>query len=230
MKQSMTSKNGNAVSAASNDTLSRLLTAAVGIFIILALLHFGNSTFWIATVAIFAGCTYELIGLLRIKGFKCSLLLSHLLLFFGPLYLALVFSLNALIALPNGRFLALYVLFATWFFDTAAYYVGSHWGRHKIIPKISPNKSLEGFLAGLAAVSLVSIFLPGYLTPALKLFWLFSISICAFLGDVIESSYKRWVGVKDSSDILPGHGGFLDRFDSLILTSFVSYMLFRWFL
>jgi len=231
MKQSKITKSASAVSAASDDALSRILTAFIGIFILLALLHFGNSTFWIATVSIFAGCTYELIGLLRKKGFRCSLLVSHLFLILGPLYIALIFSLNALIFLPNGRNLVLFTLLATWSFDTVAYYIGSQLGKHKFMPKISPNKSLEGLLGGIAAVSIITVFIPGLkygLAPITKLIWLFSISAAAFLGDVAESSYKRWVGVKDSSSFLPGHGGFLDRFDSLILTSAISYLLFRW--
>jgi CDP-diglyceride synthetase len=239
MKQLEISKEESAASAGSNK-INRIVTAFVGAFIILALLHWGNSTFWIVTAFMFFGCFYEFITLVgRARRARrhpiehgafgertLHFFFSHLFYLISMLYIALIFSLNALLGLENGRILVLFTLIGTWAFDTAAFYVGTARGVHKIIPKISPNKSFEGLLAGVAAVSIVSVFLP--LVSAIKIGWFLAISLAAFAGDVIESRFKRRLGVKDSSALLPGHGGFLDRFDSLILTSFVSYLIFRW--
>lgn len=106
----------------------------------------------------------------------------------------------------------------TWSSDTAAYFVGCQWGRHKLCPTISPNKTVEGFLGGVlgsivAVTSLNSLFgfpiLQGIIVGLL-------VGIIAPLGDLTESAIKRYTGVKDSGRILPGHGGILDRFDSIM--------------
>jgi len=108
----------------------------------------------------------------------------------------------------------------TWASDTFAYFVGSYFGRHKLCPKISPNKTTEGALGGMFG-SIVALVILGML---FKL----PISHCAIMGllvgivapigDLVESAMKRFAGVKDSGHILPGHGGILDRFDSILFT------------
>lgn len=108
--------------------------------------------------------------------------------------------------------------------DTAAYYVGCAWGKHKIWPRVSPKKSWEGSIAGLAATVLVvvlmgALFGEGGFTAAGILFWAGTgalLNIAAQLGDFFESALKRTHGIKDSSAILPGHGGILDRIDSVL--------------
>jgi CDP-diglyceride synthetase len=106
----------------------------------------------------------------------------------------------------------------TWAMDIVAYAVGSKWGRRKIAPRISPGKTWEGTLAGVAATALA-------VTGVGALFGLPRVSVAiaalalgpvAFLGDLAESSLKRHAGVKDSGTLLPGHGGVLDRVDSLL--------------
>lgn len=116
-----------------------------------------------------------------------------------------------------------WILFAfavIWICDTAAYFIGSLLGRHKMSPVVSPNKSWEGFAAGMIFGTLT-----GYIFSfcALKnidvfqmIFAAFAISLVGQLGDFVESIFKRRFGVKDSSNIIPGHGGVLDRFDSLL--------------
>lgn len=106
----------------------------------------------------------------------------------------------------------------TWAADIAAYVVGSQWGRRQIAPRISPGKTWEGTIAGIAAAALVAVGIGA-------LFGLPRVSVAvsalalgpvAFLGDLAESALKRHAGVKDSGTILPGHGGVLDRVDSLL--------------
>ena len=111
------------------------------------------------------------------------------------------------------------LLAMVWLGDSAAYSVGSWLGRHKLAPRVSPNKtwegSIAGFTAGMIAAAAWSWIRLGEVRPA----WLAvaaATCIAAQLGDLVESHVKRGAGVKDSSNVLPGHGGFFDRFDALI--------------
>jgi len=115
--------------------------------------------------------------------------------------------------------LVLYLLFVTQFNDVSQYVSGKLFGRHKIIPKVSPNKTWEGFLGGL----LITTILASLLAPALTILtWqqglLAGVIIASsgFIGDVVLSSVKRDLGIKDSGSLIPGHGGLLDRVDSLM--------------
>ncbi len=132
--------------------------------------------------------------------------------------------------LPDGLAWVWLAFLITWGADTMAYLVGSAWGRHKIWPRLSPKKSWEGFLGsiagGLVGAGLVLLFSGLPLVPALLLGAL--APIVAFFGDMTESMIKRNTGVKDSSDLLPGHGGFLDRIDSLLFVSIVVYYSALW--
>jgi phosphatidate cytidylyltransferase len=137
---------------------------------------------------------------------------------------------------PNagGPGLVLFLVFLTQFNDVAQYLWGKTLGRHKIIPKVSPNKTWEGFLGGVATTTLLSLLLSGWLTP---MSWRIAIaaglliSIAGFIGDVTISALKRDIGLKDSGSMLPGHGGILDRIDSLTYTAplffhFVYYLYY----
>ncbi|UCF90147.1 MAG: phosphatidate cytidylyltransferase [Desulfobacterales bacterium] len=113
--------------------------------------------------------------------------------------------------------------------DTSAYYVGSYWGRHKLAPAISPGKTVEGALGGLAANLVVGSVFKYYFLPELP--W--GASILLFLtagaagqiGDLFESELKRLSNIKDSGGVLPGHGGILDRIDALLFAGPVAYFL-----
>lgn len=133
--------------------------------------------------------------------------------------------------------LLLAVVVSVWANDSFAYIVGSTLGRHHMAPEISPNKSWEGFAAGTVftvAVWLITYYLVRERVPAwpLTLGWHAAIgvavSIATVTGDLFESRLKREAGVKDSGKLLPGHGGFLDRHDSLILVSVVAYWMIVW--
>ncbi len=126
------------------------------------------------------------------------------------------------------------VLAATWSYDTAAYLVGSAIGRHRIFARISPSKTLEGTLGGIAgcvgAFMISRVTFAKYLGLAESITLGILLGFVAQIGDLIESMLKRTSGVKDSSHILPGHGGILDRFDSLLLTGPLIYYYARFFL
>ncbi|MCB1761343.1 MAG: phosphatidate cytidylyltransferase [Gammaproteobacteria bacterium] len=132
----------------------------------------------------------------------------------------------------GGAGLVLYLVFLTQSNDISQYIWGKRFGRNKIIPKVSPNKTWEGFLGGLATTTLLAMLLAPLLTP-LDTKWalLAGLIIAAggFVGDVTISALKRDIGVKDSGSLLPGHGGILDRIDSLTYTAplffhFVYYL------
>jgi phosphatidate cytidylyltransferase len=109
-----------------------------------------------------------------------------------------------------------------WLGDTAAFYVGSRFGRHKMAPTISPKKSWEGaaagFVTGLAAAAVWSVWRRGRLEPVLLALAALT-AAAAQVGDLFESMLKRGVGVKDSGHVLPGHGGVLDRCDALLFAA-----------
>jgi len=126
-----------------------------------------------------------------------------------------------------GGMTVLSVFAAIWVCDSAAYFAGRAWGRHKLFPRVSPNKTWEGAIAGFVAA--VAVFLVAralvlpYLTPVGALVCGVIVGVFGQLGDLVESLLKRDAGVKDSSNLIPGHGGVLDRFDSLL---FVAPLIF----
>jgi len=133
--------------------------------------------------------------------------------------------------LAGGIGLILFLLFMTQFNDVCQYIWGKLLGRHKIIPKVSPNKTWEGFLGGLTTITLVAALTAPLLTPLSHLEGLFAgmiISVGGFFGDVVISSVKRDLNVKDSGNLIPGHGGILDRLDSLMYTAplFFHYLYY----
>lgn len=156
--------------------------------------------------------------------------------------MATVFSLSHvafLLVLPQrlnphggGPGLVLYLIFLTQFNDVAQYLWGRTLGRHKVIPKVSPGKTVEGLLGGLATTLVLARLLAPWLTPFSSAeAWLAGILIGlgGFVGDVVISALKRDLGIKDSGSLLPGHGGILDRIDSLTYTA-PLFFHFVWYL
>ncbi|MCF8067896.1 MAG: phosphatidate cytidylyltransferase [Desulfobacterales bacterium] len=148
----------------------------------------------------------------------------------GMIYIPLLLS--CLVLLRNGDngsswiFLLLAVVFAG---DSGAFYAGSYLGRHKLCPAVSPNKTIEGSIGGL--VSNVAVgFLFSYLLlpdlhPGLLVLFCLTVGAAAQVGDLFESELKRSAGIKDSGNILPGHGGILDRIDALLFALPVAYFI-----
>ncbi len=147
---------------------------------------------------------------------------------FGVLYVG--FTLGHLLrtrALDGGEFLVFFVVLTTWAGDTGAYYVGTLFGRRKLTPTISPNKTVEGLIGGLACSVLTAFaarawFLPSFTTVDCVALGLL-LAVVGLAGDLAESAMKRSAGVKDSGGLLPGHGGMLDRLDSLLFTAPAFY-------
>ena len=132
-----------------------------------------------------------------------------------------------------GRSWLIFALLTTFATDSGAYFVGRLAGRHKMAPQLSPGKTWEGAAGGLTAAASVALLLsllpPQYLNLGLA-WWQpaligMAVGIAAQAGDLLESALKRWAGVKDAGALFPGHGGMLDRLDSLLLTLPLVYYL-----
>jgi phosphatidate cytidylyltransferase len=134
------------------------------------------------------------------------------------------------IAFSPGIILGFFLLI--WANDSGAYLVGISIGRHKLFERISPKKTWEGFFGGLVTAALVAWLISGWLGVVNTYQWIIIsiiISVAGTYGDLIESMLKRSTGVKDSGTIMPGHGGFLDRFDSAIISFPLVYLFISLF-
>jgi len=162
-------------------------------------------------VAVFHSCTFTELAATFFTPIYAGWLLTHMIL---------------LRQLPSGFNFVLLVLVATWSTDTFAYFVGTSLGKRKLAPVISPNKSVEGAVGGVAG-SVLAALIVGLAGQQLA-FWDcvvlgVLVGISGQLGDLVESAFKRMAGVKDSGKLIPGHGGILDRFDSLYFTAPIVY-------
>ena len=170
------------------------------------------------------GCLWWLIAFFLVRGYPGNELLwgscwvrsimGALVLL--PTWVAVV----ALIHLPNGSWLLLMAILIVVFADVGAYFSGRKFGRHKLAPGVSPGKTWEGFVGGLMAnvglAAVLGILLPLSVRDGAWLLVVIVVTSCAsVLGDLLESMVKRHRGIKDSGNILPGHGGVLDRVDSV---------------
>lgn len=147
---------------------------------------------------------------------------------FGVLYLGLTLGMLSMTRLlPQGEWLIFFLLLVTWASDTGAYYVGTLFGRHRLAPTISPKKTVEGLVGGLIGAIIVAYAARWWFLPELSgldcLILGTLLTLTGLWGDLAESAMKRSVGIKDSGGILPGHGGMLDRLDSLLFTAPVFY-------
>ncbi|MDD6072046.1 MAG: phosphatidate cytidylyltransferase [Clostridiales bacterium] len=155
--------------------------------------------------------------------------------FFGFMYVTVLLSYVFRVrSLTMGIFLAFFILISSWGNDVFAYFVGSAIGKHKFSPKVSPKKSVEGFFGGIAGAALVgylyaliiSRFVSGSELNALYCAVIAALgAIPSVIGDLAASAIKRNNEIKDYGKLIPGHGGILDRFDSVIFTAPIIYYL-----
>jgi phosphatidate cytidylyltransferase len=215
---------------------TRALTAVVFVIIMLAGLLWNEWSFIILFLIILLGCWIEWVPLVR-KIYQANYILKS---GWGLIYITLPILLlilmrtshantsdeNFLKVLPCG------IIFSIWINDTMAYIVGSLIGKHPI-SKISPKKTWEGTIGGIilcVVVITIAGTLSGYYTTRDWIAISLLSGIFGSIGDLIESKIKRMAGVKDSGTLMPGHGGFLDRFDSLLVATPAVYVWYYFFM
>ena len=212
--------------ASQNELRLRLITAAVGLPLLLAVVWAGGAPFIVVAAAAALLAVRELFGLLRAartaQGRGSSLPRDWAIAAIGFCYITLPLAALGITRLGEAglQWVALAFL-ATFATDTGAYAVGRAIGRRKLAPSVSPGKTWEGAIGGLlgaagATVALVHLLdgIESRVWPALALG--LAIGVAAQAGDLLESKLKRVAGAKDSGRLIPGHGGLLDRLDSLV--------------
>ena len=209
---------------------TRSLTAVVFVLVMLAGLFINEWCFIALFSIIMFGCLYELSKIVKKINSKKYFLFIPLAFFYiiMPVMMMLDLGING-----SGKAVDTYVysplfpcaiIFSIWINDTMAYIVGSFIGKTPF-SKISPKKTWEGTIGGGLLCVLVIAMLSSFIPPAKDIsvyHWIFIAAICAVfgtLGDLLESKLKRMAGIKDSGSFMPGHGGFLDRFDSLLVAT-----------
>lgn len=158
---------------------------------------------------------------------------------FGVIYVGVCLSFLYLIRIipPYGAYLVWLVVLSSWGSDIFAYLIGMLFGKHHFVPKLSPNKSTEGAIGGVVGAMVLGLaysFAVAKWTEGIKYSWIIFPLLCLFgsiagqIGDLAASAIKRKVGIKDYSNLIPGHGGILDRFDSVIMVAPIIYIITIW--
>jgi len=196
-----------------NEKLARTLSGVIYVAIMWFGTSYSETSFSLLFAATLLVCLYEMYKLRKGK----TKILSFLYVL-SPLLLIHLIPTN----------LVLLMLILTWTFDTFAYIVGVRFGKHKIIPTVSPNKSWEGFAGGFIFTVIAAYLTVNYFSK-IELNHIIAISLLtpftATIGDFIESYYKRKAEVKDSGNLIPGHGGMLDRMDAFMITIPAIYII-----
>ncbi len=191
---------------------------------------------WMVSLVVLVSLAYHLVDYERGRnqaGTDFAVTLS------GALYIGWIGAyMISLRDLPEGMWWVLLVLPAVWIADAGAYFVGKGIGRHHMTPRLSPKKTWEGYIGGIVAGTLGTVLLaylwqylagPGTnISPLSGLALGFTLSVVTVLGDLGASMIKRQVGVKDSSNLIPGHGGVFDRIDSWLWAGVIGYYLILW--
>ena len=155
---------------------------------------------------------------------------------FGPLWIGSGIGAIALLRVEpqrSGAGLVVFSLMLAWMSDTGGYFAGRTFGKHKLYPKVSPKKTVEGAIGGVVATVIGAVISHFVLVPSIRLRDCVILgavcSVLGMVGDLGESLLKRSVGVKDSGGIVPGHGGILDRADAVVITAPLLLLYLRWF-
>jgi phosphatidate cytidylyltransferase len=222
----------NRMGLADECRLEQYLSAVIGAFV-LPLLVLGQQLDYLVP---FLTASFLLLALLRLLRAGNQLQQAHFQLawlMLGLCYLPLLLShVISLRLLEQGRAWIFLTLLAIMSCDTLAYFIGSRFGRRKLYPAISPKKTVEGALGGLVGAILGVLLVSSILLPQLGWFDIFFLGLilgtAGQLGDLFESFLKRACQVKDSGSMIPGHGGILDRLDSLLFAFPLAYYLAKY--
>ena len=216
---------------------SRSIVNMIGVPFLLTSIYYINF-FKIVVLFILLFCLYELFSLVNHYNNKYKNYIFFLLSVFW-LICAFGYSLVFLISLEDGIIFTYVLFISIWVCDTFAYIFGSKYGKKKIFPSISPNKTILGTISGIVGVAIVIIgfkYLIDIYGFSIELEYsdminlIIIIGIIGQLGDFFESFLKRKANIKDTSSILMGHGGFLDRFDSISFAAPIYYLYILYFI
>ena len=193
-----------------------------------------NDVFWFSVMMLSCVCVLFISELFRASDKPIENIATSLLSIF---YIGIPCGLLVTISIGNeGDYQpwnVLYLFFFIWASDTGAYFTGRSFGRHKLFERISPNKTIEGFVGGVISSAMVGIAAHHFLGKISLISWMcigVFVSITSTLGDLFESMLKRQSDIKDSGNILPGHGGILDRFDSTLISAPIYWILLHVFM
>jgi phosphatidate cytidylyltransferase len=217
------------------DPISQAVGVAVSALASVAIYLWGEDPRVIATVLVVTPLFGPLFTLARLGSIETAALRACAL-GFGPLYIAVPLTLLALMRRTLGEVgsnAVLLCLGLSWFADTSAYFAGRFLGKHKLYPAVSPKKTVEGAIGGLLGAVFFALlgsfsFLRGHLPVAHAVPLALVGGALGQAGDLAESLLKRSIGIKDSGDIVPGHGGILDRVDALLVTAAVVFLYTQW--
>ena len=193
-----------------------------------------ESADWLISLMILASMTYHLITYERGRDQAAS---DFAITLSGILYIGWLGAyLISLRNLPNGMWWVLIVLPAVWLADSGAYFVGRTVGKRKFSPRLSPKKTWEGYIGGVVVGTFGAALLailwnliePGVMTPLQGGIIGLILSLVTVLGDLGASMVKRQFGVKDSSNLIPGHGGVFDRIDSWLWAGVIGFYIIQW--
>ena len=221
--------------------IKQAYTVSVVILMVVAWFSLGVSPHFIDAVAIVAAGWWALVLLLVLTYPESAKLWNRALVKALAGFMILVPAWLCMVSLhgsgTSGPYYALYLFMMIWLADTAAYFSGRFFGKHKLAPKVSPGKSWEGVIGALTAVLIYAV-IASYFLGIFKLgtgiaflyiaISLFSVLV-SVLGDLAESMFKRQAHLKDSGTLFPGHGGVLDRFDSLTAAAPCFLLCYWWF-
>ena len=204
--------------------LIRLFTSLFLIFFLFIFIYYFEEYIPFAIILIYSMIFYEILFFFKNKKRRSFVLFLYV-------FISLI-SIEIYIIYFYEKLIFLYFILLITCFDIFSYIFGSLFGKKRILPKISPNKTIFGVVAGLLLTLIISLLFNNLFyifTFRTTMFFSTLIILFAFLGDVIESSYKRRFEIKNSSNILPGHGGIFDRLDSFVMGS-IAMLIFNYFI
>ncbi len=213
--------------------VSKEMGVFIGVFIYVLLLGMSIELLPIISITVIFPLFFSLI-IVELWKKHAQPLLNIAVLVLGIIYVVIPFYLSIDLNLRNNQYLPVVagMLILIWTNDTMAYFFGKKWGKRKLFERISPKKTWEGTIGGLVFTLILGYIIGTYVNQGLTFFWVISAVIIgpgALFGDLLESLFKRSLEIKDSGNILPGHGGVLDRFDAALFSIpffYCWYMLY----
>lgn len=208
------------------------LTGLIGIAVYYALIYFTENPMYFGIFMILQLMAFMFVYVFSFPKFKANeVMASYFSLIYAPVMLSFIFLTREL---TYGKYLVWMIFISSWISDTCAYFVGVLIGKHKFVPQLSPKKTIEGSLGGILGSAIVGALFGFFLLDktlggheyGVLLFIIGAVgSVISQVGDLAASAIKRNHDIKDYGKLIPGHGGIMDRFDSVIFTAPVIYFL-----